>query len=71
MYWIGVLVATKNILVLQYDKGATPDMVEDVVRQMTRDLQMPVIGVIGAQATLVPVSVAAYDELLARILDDD
>lgn len=62
---------TKNILVLQYDKGATPEMVEDVVKQMTRDLQMPVIGVIGAQATLIPVSVSVYDDLLARILDDD
>lgn len=63
--------ATKNILILQYDKGATADMVEDVVKQMTRDLQMPVIGVIGAQATLVPVAVGAYDDLMRRILDDE
>lgn len=63
--------ATKNILILQYDTGAPTDMVEEVVKQMTRDLQMPVIGVIGAQATLIPVAVGAHDDLMRRILDDD
>lgn len=63
--------ATKNIIMLQYQKDAQPEMVEQVVRQMTEDLQIPVVGVIGARPILIPVSVDVYDDLMRRILTDD